>query len=72
MATDGFSTSWLGVDSAGGEYQIGDVHARSWIVFGTLSSQQESSPSGMSPLSQSTRARWQTQLLQRQLGIRTG
>jgi hypothetical protein len=51
-------------------YQIGDVHARSRIVFGTASSQHDASVGGtLAVAAQSTCAALQTYAFQRQLGF---
>jgi hypothetical protein len=53
-------------------YQIGDVHARSWIAFGTDASQHAASSLGTdSGRLQSTWCALHAQVFQRQLGFST-
>ena len=56
----------LSCDAPSGRYQIGDDHARSWIVFGRV--QQASKPGG-APAVQSTPCALQSRVLQRQTGF---
>ena len=55
-----------------GVYQMGEVQARSWMVFGTSGSQQAASaPGWLAGSSQETSWALQAQVVQRQVGFST-